>query len=497
MKAIIIMQSDGMFLGEEAQRDIREFYEVTKNELGKGSYGIVQLGKLKGTSIQRAIKIIDKSKVSNVERFRLEVEIMMKLDHPSILRLYDYFEDQKCVYLVLELCSGGELFDRIIANKFYNETDARVIFSQIIQAIYYCHLNGVCHRDLKPENFIMVSKKDPFLLKVIDFGLSRTFDSSANMTDEGLPKVLGERAFEPNSVAKPKRQSKAVLKTKAGTPFYIAPEVLTGSYNEKCDVWSCGVILYILFCGYPPFYGENNKEILESVKKGKLEFSTPEWKDKGKTAIDIIKRMITGQETRLFADEVLAHPWMNERKQKPDNQKLKDILKNMTRFSDASVLVKTVAYFISKNSGEEELVEFHEPFSFFDNKKIGSISVDDFKKAVKSIGGMTDPEAETLFKSLNILESPTLPYSLFAASSRSLTDTLSSENLQMFFSICDIDRNDKLTLSDMESFLKIQFKYIRENTKTFQEKVLKDMEALKIQNLPVQEFVRVLTLKKN
>jgi calcium-dependent protein kinase len=164
------------FLGEENRRNINDYYEITKNELGKGSYGKVHLGKLKGTNLKRAIKIIEKAKVSNVKRFKLEVEIMMRLDHPNILRLIDYFEDQKNVYLVLELCTGGELFDRIIANKYYNEEDARIIFKQIIKALHYCHINGVCHRDLKPENFIMISKKDPFTLKIIDFGLSRTFE---------------------------------------------------------------------------------------------------------------------------------------------------------------------------------------------------------------------------------------------------------------------------------------------------------------------------------
>ena len=122
------MEKQEYFLGEECRRDINDYYEITKNELGKGSYGKVQLGKLKGSNLKRAIKIIDKSKVSNVKRFKLEVEIMMRLDHPNILRLIDYFEDKKNVYLVLELCTGGELFDRIISNKYYNEEDARVIF---------------------------------------------------------------------------------------------------------------------------------------------------------------------------------------------------------------------------------------------------------------------------------------------------------------------------------------------------------------------------------
>ena len=115
-------------MGDDNRRNINDYYEMSNNELGKGSYGRVQLAKLKGTSVKRAIKIIEKAKVSNVERFKLEVEIMMKLDHPNILRLIDYFEDPKYVYLVLELCTGGELFDRIISNKYYNEEDARVIF---------------------------------------------------------------------------------------------------------------------------------------------------------------------------------------------------------------------------------------------------------------------------------------------------------------------------------------------------------------------------------
>jgi calcium-dependent protein kinase len=172
------MQQQQNLICDDIQRNIKDFYELTNTELGKGSYGRVQLSKLKGTNIKRAIKIIEKSKVSNVERFRLEVEIMMKLDHPNILRLIDYFEDPKYVYLVLELCTGGELFDRIIANKFFNEEDARMIFRQIMSALNYCHLNGVAHRDLKPENFIMISPKDPFTLKIIDFGLSRTFNTN-------------------------------------------------------------------------------------------------------------------------------------------------------------------------------------------------------------------------------------------------------------------------------------------------------------------------------
>ena len=123
------------FIIDDPRWIITNYYEITKNELGKGSYGLVKLAKLRGTTLKRAIKIIEKSKVRNVEWFKLEVEIMMRLDHPNILRLMDYFEDAHFVYLVLELCSGGELFERIVQNRFYNENDARVIFRQIMNAI--------------------------------------------------------------------------------------------------------------------------------------------------------------------------------------------------------------------------------------------------------------------------------------------------------------------------------------------------------------------------
>lgn len=198
-----------------------------------------------------------------------------------------------------------------------------MIFRQVMSALHYCHANGVVHRDLKPENFIMISPKDPFTLKIIDFGLSRTFNTADS--------VLKDQTSDDGNR---KRKTRAVLKTKAGTPFYIAPEVLTGNYNEKCDVWSAGVILYILLCGYPPFYGESNKQILDAVKQGKLDFSGAEWKDKSKEAIDLIKKMITEQNVRLFTDQVLNDPWMAMSKIKiVFKEKIKILYHNMKKFS--------------------------------------------------------------------------------------------------------------------------------------------------------------------
>lgn len=165
---------------------------------------------------------------------------MQQLDHPNVIKLYEYFEDEENVYLVCELCAGGELFDRIIKAEFFEEDQAAEIFRQILQALNYCHTQNIVHRDLKPENFLFQTEADDSDLKIIDFGLSKIME--------------GGRIHR--------------MKTRAGTPYYISPEVLAGNYDVSCDMWSAGCMLYILLCGYPPFYGDNNQEILEMVRVG-------------------------------------------------------------------------------------------------------------------------------------------------------------------------------------------------------------------------------------
>lgn len=162
-------------MNSNPNRKIEDYYDMSEKVLGKGTYGTVYLAKVKGSNTNRAVKVIQKDKVNNAERFKCEVDIMKTLDHPNILRMYDFFEDKKNVYLVLEICEGGELFDRIVDNKYFEEEQGRGIFRQIIKAINYCHANGVCHRDLKPENFLFMSKTDEKCLKLIDFGLSKNF----------------------------------------------------------------------------------------------------------------------------------------------------------------------------------------------------------------------------------------------------------------------------------------------------------------------------------
>lgn len=471
-----------VILGEEAQRNIHSYYDITKTELGKGTYGTVQLGRIKGTKTERAIKIIEKSKVSNVERFKLEIEIMMRLDHPSILRLYDYFEDEKRVFLVLELCTGGELFDRIILNQYYSEENARIIFRQMVTGIIYCHLSKVCHRDLKPENFIMISKKDPFSLKMIDFGLSRTFGGAMTDKTEEIS----------NKSTKRKRQTKAVLKTKAGTPFYIAPEVLTGKYNEKCDVWSLGVILYILLCGYPPFYGENNKEILEAVKKGKLDFSSREWLNKSPESIDLLRQMITSNEQRIFPEEILKHPWMNVQvKNKISKSSLEDLYLNMTMFGQLPIFYQIILFFITRNFMEEEISDLHKYFFLFDVKGMGRITVDYFKLILKEALDVPQNVSEKLFKKIDLFNLNLISYTNFIAAIFPLNKILTDDKFIQIFTLMDINRDGKICMTDLDQFFKIQFKYRNNLNSKFKSSLETSFKKMKLENSSFKEFVNI------
>lgn len=199
-----------------------------------------------------------------------------------MIKLYEYFEDEENVYLVNELCTGGELFDRIIKNEYFNEEMAAKIFKQILMALNYCHQVNIVHRDLKPENFLFESPDDDSDLKIIDFGLSKILD--------------GGRLQR--------------MKTRAGTPYYISPEVLTGNYDMSCDMWSAGCMLYILLCGYPPFYGDNNQEILQMVSRGVFDYDGEEWDDISNEAKDLINKLIVRPERRMTAAEALQHPWL-------------------------------------------------------------------------------------------------------------------------------------------------------------------------------------------
>ena len=261
---------------------------------------------------------------------------------------------EKFLYLSFSrLCTGGELFDRIIKEEYFNEDMAARIFRMILQALNYCHSNNIVHRDLKPENFLFVDNSPTSDLKIIDFGLSKILD--------------GGRLQRMN--------------TRAGTPYYISPEVLAGNYDVSCDMWSAGCMLYILLCGYPPFFGDDNNEILQMVSRGEFDFDGEEWDDIDNQAKDLIRKLITRPERRLTAGEALQHRWM--RAHGPDSspvnrKKLRKLnLGNIKNFHKSEKIKQVALMAIAVQSDPNDIKELKELFQALDKDGNGSISFEE------------------------------------------------------------------------------------------------------------------------
>lgn len=252
------------------------------NRIGLGGFGEVRRCTHRITGAIRAVKIYSKEQFGNnsIEQGKMleEMEILKKLDHPNIIRVYDFFEDSKNYYLVMEYCEGGELFNKIEKMSRFSEDEAALIMRQLLSVVAFCHSFGIVHRDLKPENIMVEERSRKLNVKIVDFGTACYLDHN-HLTH-------GE----------------------VGTAYYMSPEVLMNSYDEKCDVWSCGVILYILLTGSPPFSGKTDEEIIEKVKLGVYTTDSPEFAQISNIAIDLIRKLIAPLEQRISASESLNHP---------------------------------------------------------------------------------------------------------------------------------------------------------------------------------------------
>jgi len=263
---------------------IEEFFDI-KEDLGKGAFSVVKLAVNKKTGERVAVKVIDKKAASTTQdeqRLKTEVEILKKVSHPNIVCLKDLYETNEKLYLVMELVTGGELFDKIVEKGQYSEKDASVIVKKMLQAVEYLHSIKIAHRDLKPENLLLKGEG---------------VDTDVMISDFGLSKIIGVESM---------------METACGTPYYVAPEVLNANgYDKEVDLWSVGVITYLLLCGFPPFYGESLPEVFEQIMKAEFDFPEPYWTDISKEAKDLIcKLLVVDSKKRLTATQALTHPWI-------------------------------------------------------------------------------------------------------------------------------------------------------------------------------------------
>jgi calcium/calmodulin-dependent protein kinase I len=261
---------------------LTEKYEL-REELGRGAFSIVKLAVEKSTGIHYAVKMIKKDSVGqDFNRLQTEMEILKKVQHPNIIALKEIIDTKNCLFIVTELVTGGELFDKIVELGSYSEKDAALLVSKIVSAIAYLHSLGIVHRDLKPENLLLKDETTVSEVKLADFGLS---------------KIVSQQV---------------IMQTACGTPGYVAPEILQArGYDKEVDMWSIGVITYILLCGFPPFYNEKLQLLFEQIMRADYDFPVDYWSEISENAKDFIRKLLVVEPSkRLNSEQALQHPWL-------------------------------------------------------------------------------------------------------------------------------------------------------------------------------------------
>ena len=416
------------FIGEHIA-DIEKSYEFIK-ELGKGSYGHVYRCQNKMTGNVYACKKMSKKKIKSKTQFKTEINLLRATDHPNIIKLYDIYEDTDYIYLIMEECNGGEFFDRLAKRakekKMYTEKECAKIFKQILEAVNYLHAHGVCHRDLKPENILFSNLSDDSCLKLIDFGLSKVLDGDKD------------------------------LKGTVGTTFYMAPEVITGKYNEKCDIWACGIILYIMLCGKPPFYSQDEEELKKKICSMKYNFNYPEFKKVSQDAIDLISHMLVGPEKRLSAAEVLSTPWIKENAPHATGENLKNNWENIERYSKLNLVQKSIINFTAFHLTSRETKEFVELFKSLDENSDGVLSIDEIKKGVEqSKFGKKGENIVKIFEEMDVDKNGLINYTEFISALMDYEKIKENQLLECFNSY-DADDSGKISFKEFCDMIKPQ-----------------------------------------
>ena len=415
-------------------------------ELGRGSYSKVFRVQNKKTKDIYACKELAKQKLNDVEKLKTEITIMSKCDHPGIIKLFEVYEDTRYLDLLMEQCIGGTLFDRLIKkmedeDETYSEKEAAIILKQIIQAINYCHNQGICHRDLKMENVLFLTKQEDSPIRIIDFGLSQFVQKKK------LVQYITGKNFGTMNMDKP-----------VGSPHYISPEVLKGNYNQKCDIWSAGVILFTMLVGYFPFDGDTDNEVYKAVAKSKINLNTQEWKSISNEAKDLIKHMLCEESKRYSAAEVLKHPWLVKLSPNTKGAVNKISLKHLLNYKNSTNFKKFILTYMATRLKEKDIQELKKIFFELDVNKDGTLSVEEIKKCFIKLNkdqhlNISNKEIEDIFKSIDINNSKRIEYTEFISSMIEESNYCKEEKLIEIFRLLDRDGSGKISKDEIKKAL--------------------------------------------
>eukprot|EP01138_Halocafeteria_seosinensis_P004101 gb/GECG01004193.1/.p1 GENE.gb/GECG01004193.1/~~gb/GECG01004193.1/.p1 ORF type:complete len:681 (+),score=95.94 gb/GECG01004193.1/:1-2043(+) len=414
-----------------------------ESELGYGMTGKVYLVRDRITGERFALKCLEANKFDSdlIGDLVNEIELLKTLDHPNVIKLYEFYydgesmENSNNIYLVMELCEGGELFERLHAQKGKHYTEARAahIVYMMLSAVAYCHSCGISHRDLKLENFLFESKSEDANLKLIDFGLSSKYGATFRR-----------------------------MHTMVGTPYYIAPEILGSSskgYTNACDMWSVGVIAYMLLSGTPPFKGRHDNEVLSSVKRGKYTLSGRRWQHVSEDAKNFIRKcLVYNPKKRYKAHEALDDPWMThyrDIRRRSNNSHVLDpeITSSLRAFAHFSSLKRTALQAIAFQMSANNLQKLRDVFLDMDEDKTGLLTLQEMKHALVSRAGMSEDEVETIFRDVDATNEHTISYNEFLAATLSERLYMREEYIHAAFYRLDVDHTGFISVENLNDIL--------------------------------------------
>jgi len=411
----------------------------TLSTLHEGHRSIVKRVKHRKTDQCYAVKSLLKQKMSTT-LFLTEHESMRELDHPNVVNLHEVYEDFQAIHLVLQLCEGGEVLEAVLENDKFNERQAARVMQQVLAAVRFLHSHSICHRDVKAENVLLETECaiDRANVKLIDFGVARKF------------------------LKEPQK-----FHTMVGSSEYMSYEMLAmEGYTHLCDLWSCGIIMYLLLSGYPPFMGETDGETRRLIRTREVDFRENDWRfvsDEGK---ELIKKLLSVERTRPSADEAFRHEWIKDMAPKASDRKLEGTYQNLKGFSGHGKVKKLAHYALARRLTMEDLTDMRNEFEIIDRNKDGTVTFHEFKAMLDKRDEKSAEEMRRVFEAVDLDGNKRIEYTEFLAAALDKRQSAEEHSCWMAFNVFDHDGSGMISKKELKDILENEEKCL-EMTSTF------------------------------
>ena len=464
------------------RRALTEEYEP-EGQLGEGGYGQVYLVRHKKMNLLRAMKVISVKSKTSEKKTDEEIELLKQLDHPNIVKLFEYFSDDDKYYLITEYCKGGDLFDLIKKKRTFSELSASYIMFQIFRALIYCHnTHHLVHRDIKPENIVVFRKNnatdDLYDVKLIDFGISKIFNKVEKKNDN---KIIGS------------------LK-------YMAPEVFEGKYDEKCDIWSCGVILYILVIAEYPFNGKDDKEVIKKIKKGKYSFPDDFIEKSSNELRELIAKCLTlDPSKRISAKDALNDKFFNlyntsEYFTHVTPAFLNKTINNIKRYEIRNPLQELCfTYFVHNYPNQDDIILINRVFSKFNTSNDGKMTMEELKKGLmkylfkgKKSKAAAEKEATIIFNKLDKNGNGLIECEEFVRAGIDKKILKNKKVLKFMFDFLDKNRNGEISLEELKEVFRKEDGYDSKEDEKHLTELIKSIDTDLNGQISFEEFYNMM-----